>query len=126
MPTIAGSRTLDALACAVVVVVTLAGSGVAAQGTPPASLAADLAGAWSGTITHDGESTLFALELEPAAEGQLTVKATIPAMHLERQAVATVTPQLEGGEVKLGPFAFVYDAAGRALTGVVPEMLAPV
>jgi outer membrane protein assembly factor BamB len=47
-------------------------------------------------------------------------------MHLEHQAMATVTPKLEGGEVKLGPFAFAYDAAGRTLTGVVPEVLAPV
>ena len=117
---------MNAFARALVAVVALAGSGAAAQDTAATSLAADLAGAWSGTATHEGESTLFALDLVPAAGGQLTLVATIPAMHLERQEMATVTPKLEGDTVRLGPFAFVHDAAGRTLTGVVPEVLAPV
>ncbi len=98
----------------------------AAQGASVGLPAVDLAGAWSGTITHDGETTPFGLELEPAAEGQLTLNATIPAMHLVHQAMGTVTPKVERGEVRLGPFSFAYDAAAQTLTGVVPEALAPV
>jgi outer membrane protein assembly factor BamB len=117
---------VNAFVCGLLAALGGATPGGAAQGTPVTPTAADLAGAWSGTISHDGESTLFALELEPAAEGQLTLKATIPAMHLEHQGMGTVTPKLEGGEVRLGPFAFAYDAAARTLTGVVPEAFVPV
>ena len=125
MPAHAPSRVVNALACAFLVV-AVAAPGAVAQGPAGGPTAADLAGAWSGTITHEGESTSFGLELEPAADGKLTLKATIPAMHLEHQAMGTVAPRVEGGKVQLGPFAFAFDAAARTLTGVVPEDFVPV
>ena len=92
----------------------------------PSPLPAELAGAWSGTITHDGETTPFALELEPGSDGKVLLKATVPAAHLVRTPLGRVSPQVEGREVKLGPFALTYDPAAKTLTGVVPEGLAPV
>ncbi len=87
---------------------------------------AELAGAWSGSVEHAGESTPFALELEPAADGKVLLKATVPSAHLAGTALGQVPLSAEGPRVRLGPFAFDYDAAAKTLTGVVPEGFAPV
>ncbi len=92
--------------------------------SPPS--AADLAGAWAGTITHEGESTPFGLELSPEADGSVLVKATIPSMHLAGQPFGRFPLKTEGDRVTFGPFELRYDAAARTLSGVVPEGLAPV
>jgi outer membrane protein assembly factor BamB len=97
-----------------------------AQSQTSAPAAADLAGAWSGTISHDGEETSFALELEPAKDGKLAIKATVPSIHLSHLPFGSVEPKLEGGEVHLGPFSFAYDAQAGTLTGLVPAGLVPV
>jgi len=104
----------------------LAAGGVAGQPKPAAPTAATLAGAWSGTITHEGETTPFALELVPEADGKLLVKATIPSMHLAGQAFGSFPMKVEGDTVGLGPFSFRYEAGAGTLSGVVPEDLAPV
>jgi len=92
----------------------------------PSPLPAELAGAWSGTVTHDGETTPFALELEPGADGKVLLKASVPAAHLVRTPLGRVAPQVQGREVRLGPFALTYDPAAKTLTGDVPEGFAPV
>jgi outer membrane protein assembly factor BamB len=89
-------------------------------------VAADLAGAWSGAITHDDETTPFALELVPDSDGKLLVKATIPSLHFAAQPFGSFAAKVEGDRVTLGPFAFRYDPAARTLSGVVPAGLAPV
>ena len=102
---------------------------VASQATAPPTggpTAAELAGAWSGTVEHAGEKTPFALELEPAADGKMLLKATVPSAHLAGTPLGRVPLSAEGPKVKLGPFAFDYDAAAKTLTGVVPEGFAPV
>jgi outer membrane protein assembly factor BamB len=100
---------------------------VPASPTPAASpLPAELAGVWAGEVTHDGETTPFALELEPGADGKVLVKATVPAAHLVRTPLGRVSPEVNGRELKLGPFAFTYDPGAKTLAGVVPEELAPV
>jgi len=92
----------------------------------PSPLPAELAGAWSGTITHDGETAAFALELEPGADGKVLLKATVPTAHLVHAPLGRVAAQVQGSDVRLGPFAFTYDPAAKTLTGVVPEGFAPV
>lgn len=86
----------------------------------------ELAGVWAGHVEHDGERTFFALELEPGEAGKLILKATVPAAHFERAALGAVTPQIQGSEVRLGPFALTWDAGARTLAGFVPEAFAPV
>jgi outer membrane protein assembly factor BamB len=93
---------------------------------PAGPTAAELAGAWSGTISHDGQETSFALELEPAKDGKVAIKATVPSIHFTQVPFGAVELKLEGGEVHLGPFAFTYDARARTLSGVVPAGLVPV
>ena len=88
--------------------------------------AAELAGAWSGEVEHEGETTPFALELEPDDDGKVLLKATVPIAHLAHAPIGRVPMQLEGRKVQLGPFAFDYDAAAKTLTGVVPDGFAPV
>ena len=88
--------------------------------------AAELAGAWSGEVEHEAETTPFALELEPGADGKVLLKATVPTAHLVHAPLGRVPFQAEGRKVQLGPFAFDYDPAVRTLTGVVPDGFAPV
>ena len=101
----------------------------AAQATAaPASapVAAELAGAWAGTAEHDGETTPFALELEPQADGKLLLKATVPSAHFERAPLGSVPVKQDGRRVTLGPFTFDYDRDAKTLAGVVPPDFAPV
>jgi outer membrane protein assembly factor BamB len=93
---------------------------------PGGPTAAELAGAWSGTVEHAGETTPFALELEATPDGKMLLKATVPSAHLTGTPLGQVPLSAEGHKVKLGPFAFDYDAAAKTLTGVVPEGFAPV
>ncbi len=88
--------------------------------------AADLPGTWSGFAVHDGDSTLIALELEPAAEGRTRIKATIPAIGIDRVTFGEVRAVVRGDSVTLGPFQFVRDAGDGSLHGVVPADLLPV
>ena len=98
---------------------------LASAAEPPT--AAELAGAWAGTAEHDGETTPFAIELEPPdADGRMMLKATIPAAHFVHAPFGKVPLSVEQGRVKLGPFLFDYDAQQKTLTGVVPAGLAPV
>ena len=92
----------------------------------PGELAAELAGAWSGSVTHDGESVPLAIELEATAGGNLIVKVTLPVVHLVGTPMAKAVPQVEGSDIRIGIFAFQYDRAARTLTGIMPDALVPV
>ncbi len=114
-----------------VLVLVLAATAAAslAQAQPAAAKAldpAELLGAWSGSLTHDGETAAFALELEPAADGAVLLKATVPSVHLAHTPLAQAKPEIQGEEVKLGPFAFRYDRAARTISGTMPEGFVPV
>ena len=91
-----------------------------------APTAADLAGAWAGTMTHEGESQPIALEFEPGDEGKVLIKATIPVFHLARAPLGSPKLEIQGNELRLGPFSFTYDASANTLSGVMPAGLVPV
>jgi outer membrane protein assembly factor BamB len=93
-------------------------------GAPPTT--AELAGAWLGTATHGGDSVELALELEPAQDGQVLLKLTIPVTHVEHAAVGRGPIEIQGDSVKIGLFRFTYDRKAGTLSGAVPEELAPV
>ena len=98
-----------------------------ALSTPARVSAAELAGAWAGTASHDGETTPVAVELEPGDDGKVLVKLSAPVVHLRHAPLGRVVPaQGQDGQLLLGPFAFTYDASARTLRGDVPEALAPV
>jgi outer membrane protein assembly factor BamB len=82
--------------------------------------AASLAGAWSGVISHDGDTTPFALELDPDPDGKVLVKISAPVVHVVSQEIGKIEPKIEGSEIHLGPFSFTYDRAADTLTGVMP------
>jgi outer membrane protein assembly factor BamB len=96
----------------------------AEEGAAPS--AADLAGAWSGTMSHGGEIQPLGLELEPGADGKLLIKVSIPAVRLVSQPIASAPLQVQGNEVRLGPLTFTYDGKARTLSGVMPEAFVPV
>jgi outer membrane protein assembly factor BamB len=97
------------------------------RGQPaPVPAAADLEGAWAGTVTHDGESVDFALEVEPGDDGKVLLKLTVPVVHLAHTAIGQVPLEIHGRDVRMGPFAFTWDAEKATLTGKVPEAFAPV
>jgi hypothetical protein len=86
----------------------------------------ELLGAWSGTMTHEGESQPFTLELEPADENQVSLRLTLPAMNMARQPVATLKRELLGNVLMLGPFTFTYDGEAQTLSGTMPAAMVPV
>jgi outer membrane protein assembly factor BamB len=86
----------------------------------------DLLGSWAGSMTHDGEEQPIALEVEPAAEGEVSLRLTVPAMNMARQPMGAVEPAIEGSQVTLGPFIFQYDARADELRGTMPAALVPV
>jgi eukaryotic-like serine/threonine-protein kinase len=91
---------------------------------PPVAVA-ELAGVWAGTLTHAGETEPFALELEPGADGKVLLRLSVPVAHLDRAAIGQVVPQVQGDEVRLGPFVLRYDRQQRTLSGVAPKDLVP-
>lgn len=123
-----GRRRMNAVAVLVALMVVLASSGKAEQQrvSPAVDPAAAIAGAWSGTLTHDGETTPIALEFEPAADGVVVLRLTEPAIHVVRVPVVKAKPEVKGEEVRVGPFVLRYDGAAGTLTGVMPEALVPV
>ncbi len=88
--------------------------------------AADLAGKWAGTMTHDGESQPAALEFVPADDGQVEIFAWIPVIHLVRSGLGKAPFAAKDDDVQIGPFNFKHDAKAGTLTGTVPAGLAPV
>jgi outer membrane protein assembly factor BamB len=92
----------------------------------PAPTTKELLGAWSGTMTHAGEEETLALELEPAEEGKVSVRLTVPAMKLARVPAGTVELRIEGSQVTLGVFVFNWDAEAETLTGTMPAGMVPV
>jgi len=93
---------------------------------PTAPTATELAGAWLGRVSHDGESTSFALELEAGDDGKLLIKMSAPVVQMRHVALGRAPLQVEGDLVRLGPFAFNYDRDAQSLTGMIPEELAPI
>ena len=88
--------------------------------------AAELSGTWAGSLAHAGETEPFALEIEPGADGKVLLRMSVPVAHLDRAAVGRVDPQVQGDEVRLGPFVFRYDREARTLSGTTPKELVPV
>jgi outer membrane protein assembly factor BamB len=88
--------------------------------------AADLRGSWAGTVSHKGESSPFALELDPGEDGKVLTKLSIPAIHLHQVALGRLALEINGNEVRVGTFTFAFDRAVGTLSGPVPESLAPV
>jgi outer membrane protein assembly factor BamB len=94
--------------------------------TAAPATAADLAGTWAGALTHAGETEPFALDIEPAADGKVLLRISVPVAHMDRGPIGRVELQVQGDEVRLGPFVFRYDRAAGTLTGTAPKELVPV
>jgi outer membrane protein assembly factor BamB len=88
--------------------------------------AAELKGLWVGTVSHDGETSPFALELEPGEDGKALVKVSIPAIHLHQVPLGRLPLEIEGDQVRAGSFVLTHDRAAGTLGGTIPESLAPV
>lgn len=102
---------------------------LAAAGLPPTPAAltpSELRGLWSGMVSHRGETSPIALELEPGDDGKVATNLSLPAIHLRSVALGRLPLAIDGTKVQLGSFALVYDRAGGVLRGTVPESLAPV
>jgi outer membrane protein assembly factor BamB len=110
-----------------VALVVLCAAVAAASGpeNPAALVARDLAGTWAGELSHDGETAAFALEIEPANEGQVVLKMSMPLVHVAHQPIAKLAPAIQGYDVRLGPFHFEYDPTRDVLSGVMPKDLVP-
>jgi outer membrane protein assembly factor BamB len=99
---------------------------LAATAAEPAPTAAELAGTWVGTMTHDGETQAIALGLSPDTSGRLAVALSIPVIHLDHAPIGSAPLVVEGDSIRIGPFRFRYDGAAHSLSGVMPRALVPV
>jgi outer membrane protein assembly factor BamB len=86
----------------------------------------DLAGAWTGTLTHEGDTVPVGFEFEAAPDGKVVVKVTLPVIHMAGATLGREALQVEGDRIRLGPLAFTHDAAAGTLSGTMPEGLVPV
>jgi outer membrane protein assembly factor BamB len=103
------------------------GAQVRGEGTDSrADLSSELAGAWSGSATREGETVPVGIEFESLPAGNMLVRLTLPTVYLERTAIANGTPQLQGDEIRIGMLTFRYDRIARTLSGNMPEALVPV
>ena len=116
------TRLLCVISMAAAVSATGCGKGPKASAAPTTK---DLLGAWSGTMTHEGEEQMLAFELEPAEEGKVSIRLTLPAMNLLQQPVGAVEPAIDGNEVTLGQFVLIYDGEAESLTGMMPAGMVP-
>ena len=91
---------------------------------PPVTVA-ELAGIWAGTLTHAGETEPLALELEPGTDGKVLLRLSVPVAHLDRAPLGRVAAEIQGREVRLGPFVLQYDREAKTLGGVAPKDLVP-
>ena len=87
---------------------------------------AALAGAWQGMLSHAGETQTYGMELEPAGDGTLRVKVSVPILYLAHREMGQLAPQIDGNNVSFGPFKFLYDADAKTLSGTMPGMIVPV
>jgi len=115
-------------AAVLAVAVAAWGTQAADKAAPPAADPVEItSGAWSGTVSHEGETSVVAFEFEKGGDGKTTtLKITLPAMNVAHMAILQAPLEVHGPEVKVGPFAFQYDAAAHTLSGVMPEALVPV
>jgi len=95
------------------------------QDVAPTPTIQDVAGAWAGTLTHDGETVDFALEIEPSDHGKVVLKGTVPVLHMAHAPFGEVPFEVEGQTVHLGPFTFVWDMTTKTLSGTMPEGFVP-
>jgi len=86
----------------------------------------ELKGLWVGSVSHQGESSPLALDLEPGDDGTASVRLSIPVIHLHQVSLGQLPLVIEGNQVRVGPFALALDRAAGTLRGMVPEHLAPV
>ena len=109
----------------VVLALSLAAGSTASDSAEPPVTVAEIAGVWAGTLSHAGETEPMALELEPGSDGKVLIRMSVPVAHLDRAPIGRVSPQIQGNEVRLGPFVLQYDRGAKTLSGVAPRDLVP-
>ncbi len=108
-------------------VATVFPAGQQSQPSPqPVNLISELAGAWSGTATHDGQTTAIAVEIEPGPGGTAVAKWTAPVVHVAGMTIAKAAPEIDGDHIRIGMLSFTYDRATNTLSGTLPEAIVPV
>ena len=98
---------------------------LASPAVSPAVTAEDLAGTWTGTLTHEGDSTAVGFAFAPDTSGRVAIEYTLPALHFDRVPIGAPPLLALGDSVGLGPFHFAFDAERRVLTGVMPAVFFP-
>jgi len=109
----------------VVLALSLAAGPAASDAAEAPVTVAEVAGVWAGTLSHAGETEPIALELEPGTDGKVLIRMSVPIAHLAGAPIGRAPAQVQGNEVRLGPFVFQYDRGEKTLSGVAPKELVP-
>lgn len=91
-----------------------------------AATAADIAGSWTGALSHEGDSTAVAFAFTPDTSGRVAIEYTLPVLHFDRVPLGAPKLVAQGDSVLLGPFRFAFDRERDVLSGVMPPMFFPV
>ena len=86
---------------------------------------ADIDGTWTGSLTHDGDSTAVAFGFAPDTSGHVAIEYTLPALHFDRVPLGAPRFVSQGDSVRLGPFRFVYQRERGVLRGNMPAVFFP-
>jgi outer membrane protein assembly factor BamB len=96
-----------------------------AAAAPPAVSPADLAGAWTGSLAHDGDSTAIGFGFAPDTTGRVMIEYTLPALHFDRVPLGAPKFVAQGDSVRIGPFRFAFDRGHDLLSGTMPAVFFP-
>ena len=84
----------------------------------------DLAGTWVARPSHQGESSVLALELERSGAAGFLARWSTPATDIWDLPLGPAKVHENG--IQVGPLALTYDRSAQTLSGILPAALVPV
>jgi len=84
----------------------------------------DLAGTWVARPSHQGESSVLALDLERSGAAGLLARWSTPALDIWDLPLGPAKVHENG--IQVGPLALTYDRSAQTLSGILPDALVPV
>jgi len=84
----------------------------------------DLAGTWVARPSHQGESSVVALELERSGADSFLVRWSAPATDVWDLPLGPARIHESG--IQVGPLALTYDRSAQTLSGILPDAIVPV
>src|SRR6267143_1645526 len=112
------------LSAALILLGGCSGPRVSATETRATPSQEDLAGTWVARPSHQGESSVLALDLERSGAAGLLARWSTPALDIWDLPLGPAKVHENG--IQVGPLALTYDRSVQTLSGILPDALVPV